>query len=102
MTYAGTTGEFPDNIVPIEIAGHMAHRSVRMKMLGVECSDSSGFLAAMLQGVEPERDEARRIVGTPNPENAALLAQLIVVERIGRQHSPGSPERNRRCNERVI
>ena len=44
------------------------------------------FLAAMLQRVKAERDEARRIVGAPYAENAALLAQLVVIERIGRQH----------------
>ena len=60
-----------------------------MEMLAVEGGDPRRFLAAMLQRVEAERDEARRIVGTPDAENAALLAQLVVFEWIGRQHRPG-------------
>ena len=39
---------------------------------------SGGFLAAVLQRMEAERDEARRIVGAPDAEDAALLAQLVV------------------------
>ena len=78
----------------------MAHRAVRMEMLAVEAGDAGGFLAAVLQRVEAERDEARRIVGAPDAENAALFAQLVVVEWIGRQHrrSPSLPA----CHARVI
>ena len=81
-------GEFAHDVVAVEVAGDMAHRAVRMEMLAVEARDARGFLAAMLQRVQAERDEARRIVGTPDAENAALFAQLVVVERIGRQHRP--------------
>jgi hypothetical protein len=45
----------------------------------------------MLKGVQSKGDEACRNVGTPDPEHAALLAQLVAIwiERIGRQHVPG-------------
>ena len=55
-------------------------------MRAVEAGDAGRFLAAMLQRVEAERDEARGVVGAPDAENAAFLAQLVVVERIGGQH----------------
>jgi hypothetical protein len=57
-----------------------------MEMNAIETGDPGSFLAAMLQGMEAERDEACRIVGGPDAENSALLVQLIVVERIRGQH----------------
>jgi hypothetical protein len=101
MADAAAPGQPPDDVVAVEIAGDMTHRPVRMEMLAVERRDSGGLLPTVLQRVQPERDEARRIVGTPNAEHAALLAQLVVVERIGRQHvlGPGFPNA---CNARVI
>ena len=57
------------------------------KCLPSKAGDARRFLAAVLQRVKAERDETRRIVGTPDAEDAALLAQLVVVERIGRQHA---------------
>jgi len=57
-----------------------------MEVCAIETADAGRFLAAVLESVEPERDEAGRIVRAPNSENAALFAQLVVVERIGRQH----------------
>jgi hypothetical protein len=85
----GRARKHGDDVVAVEIAGDVAHRLVGMEMLAVEAADSSRFLAAVLQRVEPQCDEARRMVGTPDSENAALLAQLVVIERIGRQHVPG-------------
>jgi len=66
----------------------MTHRPVRMEIPAVIAGDAGAFLAAVLQRVEAERDEARRGVRAPDAEDAALLAQLVVVERIGRQHVP--------------
>jgi hypothetical protein len=60
-----------------------------VELLAVEAGEAGGLLAAMLQGVQTQRDEIRRIVGTPDTEDAALFAQLVVIERIGRQHVPG-------------
>ena len=39
----------------------------------------------MLERMKPERDH-RRGVSAPQTENAALFAQLIVVERMGGEH----------------
>jgi integrase len=38
--------------------------------------------------MKAERDEVRRVVGTPDAEDAALFVQFVVIERIGRQHVP--------------
>ncbi len=73
-----------------------------MEMLAVEGGDAGGFLASMLERVETQRDEARRIVGTPDSENAALLAQLVVIERIGRQHQSRVPDYPWHAGERAI
>src|SRR5436190_5159781 len=54
--------ELTNYVVAVEIAGHMTHRAVRMEMFAVEAGNAGGFLPAMLKRVEPQRDEARRIV----------------------------------------
>jgi hypothetical protein len=66
----------------------MSHCPVRVEMLAVEAGDPGRFLAAMLKRMEPQSDEARGVVGTPDAENAALFAQLVIIERMGRQHAP--------------
>ena len=70
-------GQLAHDIVAVEIAGDMAHRAVRVEMRSVIAGDAGGFLAAMLQRMKPERDEARGIIGTPDAENPALFAQLV-------------------------
>ena len=91
VTDARPPGELVHDLVAVEIAGDVAHRPVRMEMLFVEAGDPRCFLAAVLQSVQSKRDEACRIVGAPDAENAALLAQLVVVEGVGRQHGPYVP-----------
>jgi hypothetical protein len=88
MADARAAGELADDVVAIEIAGDVTHRPMRMEMLFVEGRDARGFLPAVLQRMQPERDEARRIVGTPDAKDAALFMQFVIVERIGRQHVP--------------
>src|SRR5687767_3455016 len=87
----GPPGQLPDDFVAVEIAGDMARRAVRMKVGTVEARDPGRFLAAMLQGVEAKRDKAGRGIAAPDAEYAALLAQLVVIERIGGQHPCGPP-----------
>ena len=96
MADGRAAGQPAHDVVAVEVAGDMAHRAVRVEMLAVEAGDARRFLAAVLERVQAERDEARRIVGTPDAEDAALLAQLVVVERIGRQHVTSVPEPARR------
>ena len=64
----------------------MAHAAMAVEGLAVEAGHARGFLAAMLQGVEAERDKSRGAVRAPDTEHAALLAELVAVERIGGQH----------------
>ena len=78
--------QLADDVVAVEIAGDMAHGAVGVIVGAVEADDAGGFLAAVLERVEAERDEAGGAVGAPDSENAALLAELVVVERVGRQH----------------
>jgi hypothetical protein len=42
-----------------------------------------GLLAAVLEGVEAQGHEARGICHADDAEDAALLAQLVVVEGVG-------------------
>ena len=88
MADRGAAGELAHDLVAVEIAGDVAHRPVRMELRAVEAGDAGRFLAAVLERVEAQRDEARGVVGTPDAEHAAFLAELVVVERIGRQHVP--------------
>ena len=95
MADRSAPGKAPHDLVAIEVAGDVAHRPVRMEMFAVEGGDSGGFLAPVLERMKAERDEARGVVGAPDTEDAALLAQLVVVEWIGRQHQEGSPTTQR-------
>ena len=99
MSDRGSPGETADDIVPVEVAGDMTHGAVRMEMRAVETRYAGALLTAMLESMQPKRDEARGIAGTPYAENPAFLAKLVVVERIGRQHRV--PERLC-CREIVI
>ena len=42
--------------------------------------DAGRLLAAVLQGVQAEGDEGGRVLDADDAEDAALLAQLVVVE----------------------
>src|SRR3546814_19218110 len=67
-----------------------------VEILAVKGGDARGFLSAVLQGVEPQRDNRGGAVGAMNTKYAALLAELGVVERMGRQHVvPGAGARGR-------
>jgi hypothetical protein len=79
-------GQSADHFVAVEIAGDMAHRAVRMELIAVETGDARGLLAAMLQRVETECDHRGGGFGTGDAENAAFLAELVVVERIRGEH----------------
>ena len=51
--------------------------------------DAGGLLAAVLQRVQAEGDEGRRVLDADDAEDAALLVQLVVVE--GGCHGVGAP-----------
>ena len=49
-------------------------------LLRVVGDDAGGLLAAVLQRVQAEGDEVRGVLHADDAEDAALLAQLVVVE----------------------
>ena len=51
-----------------------------MEPLAVEGDDAGGFLAAMLEGVQAERRDRGGVGVAEDAEDAALLAQPVVVE----------------------
>src|SRR3546814_4079297 len=91
VPHRDVAGQRADDVVLVEIARDMAHRAMGVEMRAVEAGDAGGLLPAMLEGMETERHErGRRIGSARNPENAARFAQLVVIERIGGQHcGPG-------------
>jgi hypothetical protein len=75
---------------------------MRVEMLAVGSRDAGSFLATVLQRVKAECNETRCIVGAPDAENAAFLAQFVIVERVGCQHRlSGTPEFARHIGRRV-
>ena len=89
MTAGNGARQAADNLITIEISGDMAHRPVRMEMRAVPTGYPSRFLTAMLQGVETKRNDGRRRIAAPDAEDAAFLAEFIVVERMCRDHDSG-------------
>ena len=86
MADARAAVKLAHDVVAVEVAGDMPHRSMGVEVHPVEAGDPRGFLAAMLKGVQAERDEACSIIGAPYAEYAAFLAKLVVVKWVGREH----------------
>src|SRR5690606_4062006 len=86
MAAGGAAGEAADRLVIVEIAGDMAHCPMGVKILPIPAGDARRLLAAMLQGVQPERDHGGGCRRAMNAKYAALFAQLVIVKRIGGQH----------------
>ncbi len=55
---------------------------------GIVTYDSGRFLPAVLERVKPQRDQRGGALSARNTEDAALFAQLVVVERIGEHRTP--------------
>ena len=53
-----------------------------IELLAVEGDDAGRFLAAMLQGVQPERRQGRRVGMPQNAEHAAFFMQRIAIHVI--------------------
>ena len=51
-----------------------------VELLAVIGDDAGRFLAAMLQGVQPERRQRGRVGMAENAEDAAFLVQMVIVE----------------------
>ena len=66
-----------DHIGLVEVVADQAQAALRMEMRAVEGDDAGRLLAAMLQRVQAERGQSRRIVVAEHPEHAALLAEGV-------------------------
>ena len=69
-----------------EVVADQALAALGMKALAVEGDDARRFLAAVLQGVQAERHDRRRVRVPIDPEDAAFLARTVLrqVEVAGR------------------
>jgi hypothetical protein len=56
------------------------------KLLSVVSDDARRLLAPVLEGVEPERYERRRLGMAPDAKYAAFLPEPVAVVRIGGEH----------------
>ncbi len=75
-----------DDVLAVKIARDMPHRAMAVKLVAVKAGDTCGFLSAMLQGVQPQRDHRGCTFGVVNTEDSAFLAQLVIIEGIGGEH----------------
>ena len=71
--------EAADDVGLVEVVADEAEAALGMEMVAVEGDDAGGLLAAMLQGVQPERGQRGGVLVAEDAEDAALLAQAIVV-----------------------
>ena len=72
-----------DDVGLVEVVADEAEAALGMEMAAVEGDDAGRLLAAVLQGVQAERGERRGVLVAEDAEDAALLAQAIVVARPG-------------------
>jgi hypothetical protein len=65
-----------------EVVAHVAEAAGGVEaLLGVMGDDAARLLPAMLQRVQAEGHEIRRIHHADHAEDAAFLAQLVVIDR---------------------
>src|SRR5690348_4314479 len=76
-----------DDVLGAEILADQAKATMGVKLLAVVGDDSGRFLAAMLQGMQSQRGQGRRIGMPVNPENAAFLPEMVVVPGVGGHHT---------------
>jgi hypothetical protein len=88
MPARGAAVERANHLVAVEIARDMSHRAMRVELVAVPAGDAGGLLAAVLQGMQPERRQRRRLRVAEYAEDAALLVQLVVVIRVRGKHQP--------------
>ena len=83
-------GQARDDVLRAEIVADQTGAAMRAELLAVIGDDAGRLLAAMLQRMQPERGQRRRVGMPENPENAAFLVETIAVRAAGRQHPPSS------------
>ena len=75
-----------------EMIADEALAALGMKALAVEGDDAGRLLAAVLQGVQAERDDRRRVGVAEDAEDAAFLVQAVLVQiDAGSAPRPASP-----------
>src|ERR1043166_139965 len=80
MADRGRSRQAVDHLAAGEIVADQAHAPFRMEALAVERADAGGFLAAVLQGVPPERRGGGGVRMPEDAEHAALLVQAVLFE----------------------
>jgi hypothetical protein len=85
MADGGGAGQALDHFAAGEGVADEAEAAFGMEALAVEGDDAGRFLAAMLEGVQAERGERRRIGMAVDAEYTAFLAQHVAIE-IGISH----------------
>ncbi len=78
MADSGMAGQKIDDGRIAERAVNKAKRLFAVKMLAVETDDAAGFLASVLQGMQPERRKRRRVVMAVHAKDAAFVVELVV------------------------
>ena len=69
----------------LAIFAHLAEAAMSVELHAVVRHDAGRFLAAVLEGVEAERGVGGCLGMSEDPEDAALLLEVIVVEGMGGQ-----------------
>src|ERR1700684_1928792 len=87
MADGGIALELGDDVLGAEILAHQPHAALGVELLAVIGDDSHCLLTAVLQGVKSERSQRRGIGVAVDPEYTAFLVEMIVVPRLGGQHS---------------
>src|SRR6516162_6158384 len=86
----GTAAQPADHFLGAEIVADLAHPAVGAELLAVVGDNAGRLLPAMLQRMQAERCERRRIGVAIDPEYAALLVKVVRIEGINRRHPRSS------------
>ena len=79
VAHRGVAGQAGDEVALAEGVAHVAQVALGGEALAVEAGHAARLLAAMLQGVEAERDQGRGVRHVPDAEHAALQPRPVVV-----------------------
>ena len=80
VTDRGPAGEAVDRRGAGEMIAHQPLAALGVESRAVEGDDARGFLTAMLERMQTQRDDRRRVGVAENAEDAARLVQPVVLE----------------------
>ena len=80
MADRGLPGQPGDHLFRAEVVADLPHAAVGAELLPVIGDDAGRLLTAVLQRVQAERNERRRIGMAIHPEHAALFMEMIPVD----------------------